>query len=54
MRSAVAWATAASRYQSAERVIDALTAAGFNLEAVRDELESLARSRIVGSDSTGT
>ncbi len=41
MRSAVAWAAAASRYQSADRVLEALTAAGFNLEAVRDELESL-------------
>ena len=41
MRSAVAWATAASRYQPADRVIDVLKAAGFNLEAVRDELENL-------------
>jgi uncharacterized protein (TIGR01244 family) len=41
MRSAVAWATAASRVQPADRVIEVLKAAGFNMEAVRDELESL-------------
>jgi hypothetical protein len=41
VRSAVAWAAAASRYQSADRVLETLTAAGFNLEAVRDELEAL-------------
>jgi sulfide:quinone oxidoreductase len=41
VRSAVAWAAAASRYQSADRVLEALSAAGFNLEAVRGELESL-------------
>jgi len=41
VRSAVAWAAAASRYQSADRVLEALSTAGFNLEAVRGELESL-------------
>jgi sulfide:quinone oxidoreductase len=40
VRSAIAWAAAASRYQPADRVLEALSAAGFNLEAVRDELES--------------
>jgi uncharacterized protein (TIGR01244 family) len=41
MRSAVAWATAAARVQPVDAVLDALKAAGFNLDAVRDELESL-------------
>jgi sulfide:quinone oxidoreductase len=41
MRSAVAWATAASRSQPADRVIEVLKAAGFNLDGVRDQLESL-------------
>jgi uncharacterized protein (TIGR01244 family) len=41
MRSAVAWATAAARTQPVDRVIETLKAAGFNLDAIRDELESL-------------
>jgi len=41
MRSAVAWATAASRLQPVDRVIEVLKAAGFNLDAVRDELVDL-------------
>ena len=41
MRSAVAWATAASRSQPVDRVLVVLKAAGFNLDAVRDELEGL-------------
>jgi len=41
MRSAVAWAAAAARVQPAEYVLAALKTAGFNLDAVRDELESL-------------
>lgn len=41
MRSAVAWATAAARIQPVDSVIEVLKAAGFNLDAVRDELESL-------------
>ncbi len=41
MRSAVAWAAAASRSQPADRVLETLNVAGFNLEGVRDELESL-------------
>lgn len=41
VRSAVAWAAAASRVQPVEAVLEALRAAGFNLEAVRDELEGL-------------
>ena len=49
VRSAVAWAAAASRYQSADRVLEALSAAGFNLEAVRGELESLRDPGHAGS-----
>jgi len=41
MRSAVAWAAAASRLQPADRVLETLNVVGFNLEGVRDELESL-------------
>jgi sulfide:quinone oxidoreductase len=41
LRSAVAWATAASRVQPVDSVLATLKAAGFNLDAVRDELESL-------------
>jgi uncharacterized protein (TIGR01244 family) len=41
VRSAAAWAAAASRYQPADRVLEVLRAAGFNLEAVRDEFEDL-------------
>lgn len=41
MRSAVAWATAAARSQPVDCVLAAAKAAGFNLDAVRDELESL-------------
>jgi uncharacterized protein (TIGR01244 family) len=41
MRSAVAWATAAARVQPVDAVLDTMRAAGFNLDAVRDELESL-------------
>jgi len=40
-RSAVAWAAAASRVQPVDPVLAKLRAAGFNLDAVRDELESL-------------
>jgi sulfide:quinone oxidoreductase len=41
LRSAVAWGTAASRLQPVDAVLATLKAAGFNLDAVRDELESL-------------
>ena len=41
LRSAVAWGAAASRVQPADAVLARLQAAGFNLDAVRDELESL-------------
>ena len=41
LRSAVAWAAAAARLQSADDVLAKLVTAGFNLEAVRDQLESL-------------
>jgi sulfide:quinone oxidoreductase len=39
IRSAVAWAAAAARSQPADCVIAALAKAGFNLEALRDELD---------------
>lgn len=38
MRSAVAWAAAAARTQDAECVLRAMRAAGFNMDALRDEL----------------
>jgi uncharacterized protein (TIGR01244 family) len=40
-RSAVAWAAAAASLQPVEDVLEVMTAAGFNLEALRDELEGL-------------
>jgi len=39
MRSAAAWAGAAARVQPAERVLEALQRAGFNLAAIREELQ---------------
>jgi sulfide:quinone oxidoreductase len=39
MRSAAAWAGAASRLQPADCVLDALQRAGFNLSALREELQ---------------
>jgi sulfide:quinone oxidoreductase len=39
MRSAAAWAGAAARFQPADCVLDALQRAGFNLSALRDELQ---------------
>jgi sulfide:quinone oxidoreductase len=41
LRSAVAWATAAARLQPVDHVLATLASAGFNLEAVREELEGL-------------
>jgi sulfide:quinone oxidoreductase len=38
IRSALAWAAAAARVQGADPVLATLRAAGFNLDAVRDEL----------------
>jgi sulfide:quinone oxidoreductase len=38
LRSAIAWAAAAARVQSPDRVLETLQAAGFNLDAIRDEL----------------
>lgn len=38
-RSALAWAVTAARYQSADCVLETLKKAGFDLSAVRDELE---------------
>jgi uncharacterized protein (TIGR01244 family) len=40
VRSAMAWAAAAARSQSADCVIATLADAGFNLATVRDELEA--------------
>jgi uncharacterized protein (TIGR01244 family) len=40
LRSAMAWAAAASRSQPVDCVLAAIRAAGFNLEPVRDELEA--------------
>ena len=40
LRSALAWAAAAARSQPADCVIAALEAAGFNLAAIREELEA--------------
>ncbi|MET0195212.1 MAG: TIGR01244 family sulfur transferase [Hyphomicrobiaceae bacterium] len=39
MRSAAAWAGAAARLQPADRVLEALQRAGFNMAALRDELQ---------------
>ena len=41
LRSAAAWAAAASRSQPADCVLARLKAAGFTLDALRDELEAL-------------
>jgi sulfide:quinone oxidoreductase len=40
LRSAVAWAAAASRGQPPEQVLGVLKAAGFDLAGIREELES--------------
>ena len=48
LRSAVAWATAAARFHPADHVLATMTAAGFNLEAIRAELESLHDPRHSG------
>lgn len=40
LRSALAWAAAAARSQPADCVLAALASAGFNLEAIRGELEA--------------
>jgi uncharacterized protein (TIGR01244 family) len=39
IRSALAWAAAAARYQSADCVLETLKKAGFDLSAVQEELE---------------
>jgi uncharacterized protein (TIGR01244 family) len=41
LRSALAWAAAAARLQSADQVLAALRKAGFQMDAVRGELEAL-------------
>lgn len=43
LRSAIAWAAAAARSQPADCVIAALKAAGFDLSAIRDDLEEQRR-----------
>jgi sulfide:quinone oxidoreductase len=42
MRSAVAWAAAAARSQPVDCILERLRAAGFDLAAIRDELEAQA------------
>ena len=44
LRSAIAWAAAAARSQPADCVLAALKAAGFDLSAIRDELEEQRRA----------
>ena len=39
MRSAAAWAGAAAKFQPADRVLEALQRAGFNMAALREELQ---------------
>lgn len=41
LRSALAWAAAAARVQPAAQVLAALRKAGFQMDAMRDELEAL-------------
>jgi len=48
-RSALAWAVAAARCHSVDRVLSALTSAGFYFAPLRAELESLAAPNSPGS-----
>jgi sulfide:quinone oxidoreductase len=48
-RSALAWAVAAARCQPVDRVLSALTSAGFYFAPLRAELESLAAPGSLGS-----
>ena len=49
VRSAIVWAAASARSQPVDCVLERLTAAGFDLEFLRDELESQAdRKRWLG------
>jgi len=48
LRSAVAWAAAAARSQPADRVLEALRAAGFDLESIRDQLEDQRNAGVTG------
>ncbi len=53
IRSAIVWAAAGSRTQPVDCVLTALEAAGFELDFLRDDLESQAdRSRWVGAAPT--
>lgn len=45
LRSAIVWAAASARSQSVDCVLDALTRAGFELEFLRDDLETQADRR---------
>lgn len=45
LRSAIVWAAASARSQPVDCVISALTRAGFDLDAIRDDLESQAHRR---------
>ncbi len=49
LRSAIVWAAASARSQPVDCVVDTLTAAGFELDFLRDDLESQAdRKRWLG------
>lgn len=53
LRSAIAWAAASARSQPVDCVLAALTAAGFELDFLRDDLELQAdRKRWLGSSAT--
>ena len=52
-RSALAWAVAAARCHSVDRVLSALTSAGFYFAPLRAELESLAGARQPGLAAPG-
>lgn len=52
LRSAIAWAAASARSQPVDCVLAALTAAGFELDFLRDDLEMQAdRKRWLGSSA---
>lgn len=46
LRSAIVWAAASARSQPVDCVLDALVAAGFDLDFLRDDLESQAHRAI--------
>jgi uncharacterized protein (TIGR01244 family) len=45
LRSAILWAAATARTQPVDQVMQALTAAGFDLEMIRDDLDAQADRR---------